>query len=63
MAEYDAPVACIRVRFCYGHTLGRFGYLGLEPVHAALSTTVHSSGLISNHRRWCRSPHKGCGRE
>jgi len=50
MAEYDAPVACIQARFRYGYTLGRSGYLALRPVHAALSTTVHSSGLIPNRR-------------
>jgi hypothetical protein len=49
-AEYDILAAYSRVHFCYGHTLGRFDYLALRPVHAALSTVVHSSELTPNRR-------------
>ena len=49
-AEYDVLAACIRAPLWYGHSLGRFDYLGLGPVPAALSTSVHSSALISSRR-------------
>jgi hypothetical protein len=37
------------VYFRYDHILGTFDYRVLRPVHAALSTTAHSLGLISSH--------------
>ena len=49
-AEYDVLATYIQDRFRYDHTLGRFDYPDLRPIYAALSTTVHSSGLIPNHR-------------
>jgi hypothetical protein len=47
---YDALAVYIQARLRYGHTPGRFDYLALEPVYAALSTTVHNSASISSRR-------------